>query len=162
MTATGDSGYGEVFGLVHKVGTSDWQQFYLSYSGNDKELTGLEWGAAYEMYAATLKDGKISEVGKIWSGTYGPNQKYFDGCRQSTSNKKLTNEVYIRTSARYGSSKAEKLHIFRSENGGEYQLIDTVNDGSYTDKNLEFGYTYSYVVQVSENGVYSAYSDRRV
>ena len=60
---------------------------------------------------------------------------------------------------RYGSSKAEKLHIFRSENGGEYQLIDTVNGGGYTDENLEFGYTYSYVVQVSENGVYSAYSE---
>ena len=68
MTAWGDSRYGEVFGLVHKVGTSDWQQFYLRYSGNNKELTGLEWGAAYEMYAVTLRDGNISEVGKVWSG----------------------------------------------------------------------------------------------
>ena len=160
MTATGDSGYGEVFGFVRKAGTSDWQQFYLSYSGDGKKLTGLEWGAAYEMYAATFKDGNMSEVGKVWSGAYGPNQRYFNECRQSTSNNKLTNEVYMwAANTRYGSSKAEKLHIFRSENGGEYQLIDTVNGGGYTDENLEFGYTYSYVVQVSENGVYSAYSE---
>ena len=158
MTATGDDGNGEVFGLVHKVGTSDWQQFYLSNSGNDKELTGLEWGAAYEMYAATFKDGNMSEVGKVWSGTYGPNQRRI-GAYQRTSNNKLTNDAYTwDVGTRYGSSKAEKFYIFRSENGGEYQLIDTVDNGSYEDKNLEFGYTYSYVVQVSENGVYSAYS----
>ena len=120
MTAWGDSGYGAVFGLVRKVGTSDWQQFYLSYSGNGKELTGFEWGAAYEMYAAIFKDGNISEVGKVWSGAYGPNQRYFDECCQSTSDKKLINKVYIAAAnTRRGSRKAEKLYIFRSENGGE-------------------------------------------
>ena len=124
-------------------------------------MIGLEWGAAYEMYAAIFKNGNISEVGKVWSGTYGPNQRYFDECCQSTSNNKLTNEVYVRVATEYGSSKAEKFYIFRSENGGEYQLIDTIdgNDNSYTDENLEFGYTYSYVVQVSENGVYSEKSE---
>ena len=152
-------------GFIRKVGTSDWQQFWCK-GPNYLEttiLTELEWGAEYELYAAIFDDyNNFSNVERVWSGPYGPNLRRWSCHQESSSNSVWVNIDYDSVQ---GSRNAEKAYIYRSENGGEYQLIysdSSISNGfsvNYCDKNLEFGYTYSYVIQVSEKGAYSAKSE---